>query len=154
KDPAVRKAKLEKGECDIYPYPAAADLAELRKNPKLTVEESEAPNIAYMIMNAQMKPWDNKVVRQAVNMAINKDAIIKAGSAGGAKPAKNPLPPTIWGYDDTVKGYPYDPAKAKEMLESQGVKDLSVDLWYQPVSRLYNLDGKKMGELMQADLKK
>jgi dipeptide transport system substrate-binding protein len=154
KDPAVRKAKLEKGECDIYPYPAAADLAELKANPKLTVEESEAPNLAYLIMNVTMKPWDNKIVRQAMNMAINKEAIIKAVFAGGAKPAKNPLPPTIWGYDDAIQPYPYDPAKAKEMLESQGVKDLKVDLWYQPVSRLYNLDGKKMGELMQADLAK
>jgi dipeptide transport system substrate-binding protein len=154
KDPAVRKAKLEKGECDIMPYPAAADLAALKANPDLTVIESEAPNLAYFIMNAKMKPWDNKIVRQAMNMAINKDAIIKAVFLGGAKPAKNPLPPTIWGYDDSVEPYPYDPAKAKEMLESQGVKDLAVDLWYQPVSRAYNLDGKKMGELMQADLAK
>src|SRR4051812_39140303 len=154
KDPAVRKAKLEKGECDIMPYPAAADLAALKANPKLTVLQSEAPNLAYLIMNATMKPWDNKIVRQAVNMAINKDAIIKAEYLGGAVAAKNPLPPTIWGYDDSVQPYPYDPAKAKEMLESQGVKDLSVDLWYQPVSRAYNLDGKKMGELMQADLAK
>jgi dipeptide transport system substrate-binding protein len=154
KDPAVRKAKLEKGECDIMPYPAAADLAALKANPKLTVLQSEAPNLAYLIMNATMKPWDNKIVRQAVNMAINKDAIIKAEYLGGAVAAKNPLPPTIWGFDDSVQPYPYDPAKAKEMLESQGVKDLSVDLWYQPVSRSYNLDGKKMGELMQADLAK
>ena len=154
KDPAVRKAKLEAGECDIYPYPAAADLEALRANPNLTVEESEAPNVAYFIMNAQMKPWDNKTVRQAMNMAINKEAIVKAVFLGGAKVAKNPMPPTIWGYDDSVQAYPYDPAKAKEMLEKEGVKDLTVDLWYQPVSRAYNLDGKKMGELMQADLAK
>jgi dipeptide transport system substrate-binding protein len=64
------------------------------------------------------------------------------------------LPPTIWGYNDKVEPYPYDPAKAKTMLEGAGVKDLTVDLWYQPVSRPYNLDGKKMGELMQADLAK
>src|SRR3954469_19077864 len=100
KDPAVRKAKLEKGECDIMPYPAAADLAAMKANPKLTVQESEAPNVAYMIMNAQMKPWDNKTVRQAVNMAINKEAIVKAVFLGGARVAKNPMPPTIWGYND------------------------------------------------------
>jgi dipeptide transport system substrate-binding protein len=87
-------------------------------------------------------------------MAINKDAIIKAEYMGGAIAATNVLPPTIWGYNKDVKGYAYDPAKAKEMLEGAGVKDLSVDLWYQPVSRPYNLDGKKMGELMQADLAK
>lgn len=154
KDPKTRMAKLMKGECDIYPYPAPADLAALKLNPKLTVKESEGPNLAYFIMNNKMKPWDNKIVRQAMNMVFNKEAIVKAVFLGGAKVAKNPLPPTVWGYDDSVQPYPYDPAKAKEMLESQGVKDLAVDLWYQPVSRPYNLDGKKMGELMQADLAK
>jgi dipeptide transport system substrate-binding protein len=154
KDPAVRKAKLEAGECDIMSYPAAADVAALKKNPKLNVEEEPGLNIAYLTMNATMKPFDNKTVRQAINMAINKDAIVKAVYAGGAVPAKNALPPTIWGYNDSIQPYPYDPAKAKEMLEGAGVKDLSVDLWYQPVSRPYNLDGKKMGELMQADLAK
>jgi len=93
-------------------------------------------------------------VRQAINMAIDKDAIIKAVFLGGAVPAKNPMPPTIWSYDDSVQAYGYDPAKAKEMLEKAGVKDLTVDLWYQPVARPYNQDGKKMGELMQADLAK
>ena len=154
KDPAVRKAKLVAGECDIMPYPAAADIDALKANPKLTVEESPGLNIAYLTMNATMKPFDNKTVRQAINMAINKDAIIKAEYLGGASAAKNPLPPTIWGYNDAVQPYPYDPDKAKQMLEGAGVKDLSVDLWYQPVSRPYNLDGKKMGELMQADLAK
>jgi dipeptide transport system substrate-binding protein len=154
KDPAVRKAKLMKGECDIMPYPAAADIEALKADPKLKVEESPGLNIAYLTMNATMKPFDNKTVRQAINMAINKDAIIKAEYAGGAIAAKNVLPPTIWGYNDKIEAYPYDPAKAKEMLEGAGVKDLTVDLWYQPVSRPYNLDGKKMGELMQADLAK
>jgi dipeptide transport system substrate-binding protein len=93
-------------------------------------------------------------VRQAINMAINKDAIVKAVYSGGAVPAKNLLPPTIWGYNDATTAYPYDPAKAKEMLEAAGVKDLTIDVWYQPVARPYNLDGKKMGELMQADLAK
>jgi len=154
KDPKTRMAKLVAGECDLYPYPAPADLKLLKLDPRITVGESEGPNVAYFIMNNKMKPWDNKIVRQAMNMAFNKEAIVKAVFLGGAKVAKNALPPTIWGYDDSVKPYPYDPKKAKEMLESQGVKDLAVDLWYQPVSRPYNLDGKKMGELMQADLAK
>jgi dipeptide transport system substrate-binding protein len=153
KDPAVRKAKLMAGECDIMPFPAAADVEALKADPKLTVEKQEGLNVAYIELNVTKKPFDNKTVRQALNMAINKDAIIKAEYLGGAVAAKNPLPPTIWGYNDKVEAYPYDPAKAKSMLEGAGVKDLSVDLWYQPVSRPYNLDGKVMAQLMQADLK-
>jgi dipeptide transport system substrate-binding protein len=154
KDAAVRKAKLMKGECDITLFPAAADVEALKADPKLTVMEGEGLNIAYLTLNAKMKPTDNKSVRQAINMAINKDAIVKAVYSGGAVPAKNLLPPTIWGYNDATTAYPYDPAKAKEMLEAAGVKDLTIDVWYQPVARPYNLDGKKMGELMQADLAK
>jgi dipeptide transport system substrate-binding protein len=154
KDPAVRKAKLMAGECDIMPYPAAADIDALKADPKLTVMEAPGLNIAYLTMNATIKPFDNVEVRKAINMAINKEAIIKAEYLGGAVAAKNLLPPTIWGYNDKVEAYPYDPDKAKQMLEAAGVKDLTTDLWYQPVSRPYNLDGKKMGELMQADLAK
>lgn len=154
KDAAVRKAKLAAGECDIIVSPSPADLPGIESNADLKIEKQEGLNISYLTMNATMKPFDNKQVRQAINMAIDKDAIVKAVFLGGASPAKNPMPPTIWSYDDGVQAYGYDPAKAKEMLEAAGVKDLAVDLWYQPVARPYNQDGKKMGELMQADLAK
>jgi dipeptide transport system substrate-binding protein len=153
-DAAVRKAKLEAGECDIIVGPAFADIAALKANPKLQVEEQEGLNIAYLALNVQKKPFDDKRVRQAFNMAIDKDAIIKAVYLGGGKPAKNGMPPTIWAYDDAVTAYPYDPDGAKKLLDDAGVKDLAVDLWYMPKYRPYNPDGKKMGELMQADLAK
>jgi dipeptide transport system substrate-binding protein len=101
-DAAVRKAKLEAGECDIIVGPAFADIAALKANPKLQVEEQEGLNIAYLALNVQKKPFDDKRVRQAFNMAIDKDAIIKAVYLGGGKPAKNGMPPTIWAYDDAV----------------------------------------------------
>jgi dipeptide transport system substrate-binding protein len=153
-DASVRKAKLEAGECDIIVGPAFADIAALKANPKLRVEEQEGLNIAYLALNVQKKPFDDKRVRQALNMAFDKDAIIKAVYLGGGKPAKNGMPPTIWSYDDDVKPYPYDPDGAKKLLDEAGVKDLSFDLWYMPKYRPYNPDGKKMGELMQADLAK
>jgi len=150
----VRKAKLEAGECDIIVGPAFADIAALKANPKLQVEEQEGLNIAYLALNVQKKPFDDKRVRQAFNMAIDKDAIIKAVYLGGGKPAKNGMPPTIWAYDNDIKAYPFDPDGAKKLLDDAGVKDLAVDLWYMPKYRPYNPDGKKMGELMQADLAK
>ena len=62
---------------------------------------------------------------------------------------------TVLGYNPDVKDYPYDPEKAKKMLEAAGVKTpLEIDLWYQPVTRPYNPNGKRIGEMMQADLAK
>jgi dipeptide transport system substrate-binding protein len=153
-DQATREARLEAGECDIIPYPNPADIAKLKANPELQVLEQEGLNVGYLAMNVKKPPFDNVKVRQALNMAIDKDAILAAVYQGAGKAAKNPIPPTIWSYDDSVQAYPYDPEKAKAMLAEAGVTDLKTDLWYMPVQRPYNPDAKKMAELMQADLAK
>ncbi len=88
-------------------------------------------------------------------MAIDKDAIIKNVYLGAGQPAKNLIPPTIWSYNDDVKDYPFDQAKAAEMLKAAGVTTpLKIDLWYMPVQRPYNPNGKRIAEMMQADLAK
>lgn len=93
-------------------------------------------------------------MRQALNYAVNKDAIIEAVYLGSAEKAKNPIPPTMWSYNDEVKDYPYDPAKAKELLKEAGFeKGFSTELWAMPVSRPYNPNARRMAELVQADWK-
>ena len=57
-------------------------------------------------------------------MAINKQAIVDAVFQGAGQVAKNPIPPTMWSYNDAVKDDDYDPEAAKKMLEAAGVKDL------------------------------
>ncbi|HWA51159.1 MAG TPA: ABC transporter substrate-binding protein [Dongiaceae bacterium] len=153
-DQATREARLEAGECDVIPYPNPANVAKLKQNPNLQVLEQEGLNVGYLAMNVKKPPFDNVKVRQALNMAIDKDAIVAAVYQGAGTPAKNPIPPTIWSYDDAIQAYPYDPEKAKAMLAEAGVTDLKTDLWYMPVQRPYNPDAKKMAELMQADLAK
>jgi len=73
-------------------------------------------------MNVKIKPFDNVKVRQAVNMAINKDRIVQLIN-NRAVPANQPLPPSMPGYDKDYKGYAYDPAKAKELLAEAGHPD-------------------------------
>jgi dipeptide transport system substrate-binding protein len=153
-DQATREARLEAGECDVIPYPNPANIEKLKANPNLQVLEQEGLNVGYLAMNVKKPPFDNVKVRQAINMAIDKDAILAAVYQGAGKAAKNPIPPTIWSYDDDIQPYPYDPEKAKALLAEAGVKDLKTDLWYMPVQRPYNPDAKKMAELMQADLAK
>ena len=88
-------------------------------------------------------------------MAIDRDAIIKDVYLGAGEKAKTLIPPTMWSYNDKIRRLPYDPEKAKAMLAAAGVKTpLDIDLWYMPVSRPYNPNGKRIGEMMQADLAK
>jgi dipeptide transport system substrate-binding protein len=155
RDATARYAKLKTGECQAMAFPKPADLAEMQKDPQLNVLQKQGLNIGYIAFNVEKKPFDNKLVRQALNMATNKEAILKAVYQGQGQVAKNPIPPTLWSYNDAVKDYPYDPAKAKEMLAQAGYPNgFEVDLWYLPVTRPYNPDGKRMAEMIQADWEK
>ena len=87
-------------------------------------------------------------------MAINKQAIVDAVFQGAAAVAKNPIPPTMWSYNDKVEDDKYDPEGSKKALEAAGVKDLKMKIWAMPVSRPYMLNARRAAELMQSDLAK
>ncbi|MGQ0662774.1 MAG: ABC transporter substrate-binding protein [Pseudomonadota bacterium] len=154
-DASVRYAKLRAGECHIMPYPNPADLEAMRKDPALQLLEQEGMNVGYWAFNTQKKPFDDKRVRQALNYAVNKQAIIEAVFLGAGKPATNPIPPVIWSYNKSVKDYPYDPERAKKLLAEAGYPSgFETDLWAMPVQRPYNPNARRMAELIQADLAK
>ena len=150
-DASVRYQKLKAGECHIMPYPNPADLAEMKKDPAVNLLQQEGLNVGYLAYNAQQAPFDNPMVRKALNMAINKKVILDAVFQGSGSVAKNPIPPTIWSYNNAVKDDPYDPEAAKKMLADAGVKDLSMKIWAMPVQRPYNPNARRMAELIQAD---
>jgi dipeptide transport system substrate-binding protein len=154
-DASVRWAKLQKGECHVMPYPNPADLAAIRKDPAVQVLEQPGLNVGYLAFNTQKKPFDDVRVRKAISMAINKKAIIDGVYLGTGIAAKNPIPPTIWSYNNAVKDDEYNPDAAKKLLAEAGFKDgLTTDLWAMPVKRPYNPNAKRIAELMQADLAK
>jgi len=151
---SVRAQKLKANECQVMVYPNAADVAGLKADPNLKVLEKEGLNVAYMAYNTTQPPFDKVEVRKALNMAVNKKAIIDAVFQGAATPAKNPIPPTMWSYNNSIKDDPYDPEAAKKMLEEAGVKDLKMKIWAMPVARPYMLNARRAAELIQADYKK
>lgn len=154
-DASVRFQKMKTGECHLATYPSPSDIEKMKTHPKLKVLSQAGLNVGYLAMNSLQKPFDNKDVRQAVNYALNRSSYIKAIYFGNAEVAKNPIPPTIWSYNKGVQDYKYNPVKAKELLKKAGYPDgFSTELWTLPVARPYNPNGKKMGELMQADLAK
>jgi dipeptide transport system substrate-binding protein len=116
--------------------------------------EQEGLNVGYLAYNTQIAPFDKAEVRKALNMAIDKQAIIDAVFQGAGKIAKNPIPPTIWSYNEATVDDPYDPEAAKKMLADAGVTDLKMEIWAMPVQRPYNPNARRMAELMQADMAK
>jgi len=150
-DPSVRYQKLKAGECHVMPYPNPADIEAMRGDPDLKMHEQEGLNVGYLAFNTEKAPFTDKRVRQALNMAVDKSAIIDVVFQGAGKAAKNPIPPTIWSYDESTKDYPYDPAKARALLAEAGVKNLKTNIWAMPVQRPYNPNAKRMAELIQAD---
>ena len=153
-DPAVRVQKLQAGECHVAPYPAPADIAALKADPNLKVDEQAGLNVAYLAYNTTVAPYDKPEVRRALNSAINKQAIVEAVFQGTGQIAKNPIPPTMWSYNDAVVDTPYDPVAAKKALDEAGVKDLALDVWAMPVQRPYMPNARRTAELIQEDLGK
>ncbi|WP_434632535.1 ABC transporter substrate-binding protein [Chromobacterium sp. CV08] len=154
-DASVRLQKMKKGECQIAVSPSPADLQIIRGNRELRLSEQDSMNIGYLAMNVEKPPFNNVLVRRAVAYALNKQAYVNAVYLGNAKVAINPYPPTMWSYTDKVQTYGYDPVKARALLAQAGyAKGFSTTLWTLPVSRPYNPNGRKMGEMMQADLAK
>jgi dipeptide transport system substrate-binding protein len=152
---SVRLTKLKAGECHVIAFPRASDRASIEADPNLRFVEQEGFNIGYLALNTSKPPFNDVRVRRAVNMAIDKSAIIEAVYQGAGVVAKNPIPPTLPAYNDTIADYPYDPAAAQQLMIEAGLAEgLDTELWYLPVSRPYNPNGKRVAELIQYDLAK
>jgi len=154
-DASVRWAKLQKGECHVMPYPNPADLDSMRQDSHVTVLEQAGLNIGYLAYNTSKKPFDDVRVRKALNMTIDKKAIVSAVYLSTGVAATNPIPPGQWSYNKAIKDDAFNPAEAKKLLTAAGYPNgFSTDLWAMPVQRPYNPNAKRIAELMQADLAK
>ena len=125
----------------------------MKEDPAVNLMSQEGLNIGYLAYNTEKKPFDDARVRKALNMAVNKAAIIDAVFQGAGEAAKNPIPPTMWSYNDAIEDDPYDPEAAKKLLAEAGVSGLKTNIWAMPVQRPYNPNAKRMAELIQADWK-
>ena len=152
-DPSVRLQKMKTGECQISVSPTPANFGVIQKSNNLVLAESEGMNVSYVAMNIEKPPFDDLRVRQAIAYALNKQHYIDAIYQGTVEAAINPYPSSIWSYTSNVATYEYSPDKAKMLLKEAGYPGgFSTSLWTLPVSRPYNPNGRKMGEMMQADL--
>ncbi len=153
-DATARSMALIKGEVDIIEPPDADNLKELEKNPHINIAAKEGLTMGYVCLNVERKPFDNKLVRQAVNHAINKEEIIAAVYGELGSVATMPMPPSLWGFNKDIIPYDFNVKKAKELLAEAGYPNgFEMQLLALPVSRPYNPNGQKVAEIMQAQLK-
>ena len=157
-DNSVRFLELKGGNIHVCEFPNAADLPLAKKDPNLKVISQPGMNIGYLSYNHTKPLWQNVHMRKAIVHAINRKAIVDNIYQGMGQVAKNPIPPTMWGYNDGVQDFPYDPELAKKELAAAGYPEgkglPEITLWSMPVTRPYNPEGLKVGVAMISDLKK
>ena len=152
-DNAARLNALIKGDVDLADGINPSDAGTIEGDDNLQLFERPSMNIGYLGMTVTREPFGDAKVRQAFNHAIDKQAIIDAFFEGAAEIAKNPIPPSVSGYNDAIEGYDFDPEKAKELLAEAGYPDgFEMDLWAMPVPRPYMPDGQKVAEVIQKNL--
>jgi len=156
-DNSTRLMEMLAGKLDAMDNPSPDDIPVIEKRMGTKVRMAKQPgfNIAYLAMNQEKKPFDDVRVRRAINHAINRKGIVDAVYAGYAEVARNPMPPTLWGYNPNVRQYDYNPETAKKLLAEAGLNDgFKTTLYAMPVPRPYMPNGRKVAEAIQGDLAK
>jgi peptide/nickel transport system substrate-binding protein len=127
-DNSTRVASLESGDIDFVHSPLSPqDIKRMKANDKYVVQETQGLGFTYLNFNTKSPILSDVKVRQAISYLVNKDVISSDIYQGMDKPGNSPLLPASWAYDDSIKGFPYDPAKAKELFKEAGWTDSNGD---------------------------
>jgi len=122
-EPFTRAAALRNNEVDLVTTMPQSLARELERAPGIQVQRVPSSWIIYLGLNALKKPLSDVKVRQALNYATDVDAIIRNVLEGNGRKLEGPLTPQMFGYDASIKGYPYDPARARKLLAEAGYPD-------------------------------
>lgn len=119
-DLASLMAALKTGEVDLV-QKVSPDLATQFENDEaFTIIKADAITTTYICIDPSVAPFDKVEVRQALNYAIDRQTIVDTLYSGAAKLNATLLPKRVFGHDESIEPYPYDPAKAKELLAAAG----------------------------------
>jgi peptide/nickel transport system substrate-binding protein len=117
-----------------------------------TVHEQAGPHVWFLILNLKEGPFTDVKVRQAANLAINKEALVNDVLEGTADVAAGPTPPAFaWAYNEELEPYPYNPERARELLAEAGAEGAELT-FYVTEGGSGMLDPIAMGTAIQADL--
>jgi len=127
-DDNTRILKLQGGEVDVIDFVPLSQLAAVGAQPNLKSQAFTIAQMSFIMLNNEQKPLDDKKVRQALNYALDKDAIIKTVFFGQATFANAPIPPGMFQAKD-LPGYKFDLDKAKQLMkESSAPNGFNLDM--------------------------
>jgi peptide/nickel transport system substrate-binding protein len=146
---STRIAMVETGEANITEPVPVNEIGRIENSDKMKLVRSDALGIDYIGFNTQKKPFDNPKVRQAISYAIDTKAILKGVYNDVGTFANAPMGPGVWGNDKTLKGYSYDPEKAKKLLADAGYPNgFKTTIWTND-----NKERVDVAEVVQSQLK-
>lgn len=127
---ATRVALLETGEADVILRVTPDEAERLETTEGIELKRTPTARAIFMALNTTQPPFDDVRVRQAVNYAVDVQAIVDALFGEGTPLLDSPLAPNVFGYAPTFR-YDYDPDRANELLEEAGLSasDITIDLW-------------------------
>ena len=150
KEEAARVAGLLAGQADAISNLPIEEIERVEKNPRTRVERVPGYRMYFLTMNVAHKPFDNKLVRQAVSYSIEPTVILKHIFEGNGYSLNGPLSSNMIGYDPAAKRYPHDPQKARELLAKAGYPNgLEVKLYLAPDR---HLKGKEVCQVIARQL--
>jgi peptide/nickel transport system substrate-binding protein len=155
-DNAARLQALQNGEIQGYDLVEPEDIATIKSDSNLQLLSRPPFNVGIVGMNQSMPPLNNIKVRQAIAYGLDRQSVVSAFYGGRGVVAKEFQPPSLFGYSNSVKQYPYDPAKSKALLKAAGLKlPVKITFWYPTsVSRPYMPDPAKNFQAFAASLTK
>ena len=159
---ATQLAALQTGDVDAIFVNQPDHRAKLQSDPNVQLKDAELNSLIYLAFNCKKAPFNDARVRQALSYAVNKDEIVKVALGGIGKAAAGYLPPTLLGYDPSLKSYElgYDPKKAQAALQEAGFTQSASGAWEKDGQALKGLlitsnraPNDSIAALLQAQLK-
>ena len=150
KEESARVAGLLAGQADAISNLPIEEIERVAKNPRTRVEKVQGYRMYFLAMNVTYKPFDNKLVRQALNYSVDPSVILKHIYEGNGYVLNGPLSSNMIGHDPSIKRYPHDPKRARELLAKAGYPNgLEVKLYLAPDR---HLKGKEVCQVIARQL--
>jgi peptide/nickel transport system substrate-binding protein len=131
-DISTRIADLRTGRADITRGISPDDAVNLKSERNLKILSVATERVAYLFVNTLAGPTKDKRIRQAIAMGIDRDTLINALQQGFAKPTNVVLTPANFGYVPDIKGWPYDPVRARALVKEAGAEGTVIPLLTSP----------------------
>ena len=172
-DDSARFLALKAGDIQGMEQAVVEDLTAAANDPNLYIMTRPALNTSYLAFNFKIKEFQDVRVREAVAHAIDKEGLIKNFFGDYGTVATNLLPPLVWGHNDAVEDWAYDPELSRQLLAEAGFPDglsevtiaedimdadgnvvykagdvIPLRLYYMPVTRFYFPPPKKLARLL------